>query len=115
MGKYTKIKEGQRICVDLEDQTNSVLYYPKYIFSMLVESGFSYRIGSTSTGIEFVHNNDIRLTVVISLDHNHNWHHLISYRHSKWTLTYEGDVKLHVFGDDVLKTIRRAYLHWYGL
>lgn len=112
MSQYTKIEDEKRVCVEVESQSNSVLYYPKYIFSVLVESGFSYRMGSTSDGIEFVHNNDIRLTIVLSLDHNHNWQHTISYRHSKWTLTYEGDVKLHVFGNDVLKTIRRAYEHW---
>ncbi len=115
MEKYTKVEDEKRYCVVVENQSNSVLYYPKYIFSVLVESGFSYKIDSIADGIEFVHNNDIRLTIVLSLDHNHNWQHIISYRHSKWTLTYEGDVKLHVFGNDVLKTIRRAYDHWHGL
>jgi hypothetical protein len=106
----TQKQDGQRVCVDFEYKGYS---YPKYIFTVLVECGFSY--DRNHDGISFVHNQDIRLQVLITVDHNQNWHHLISYRHSKWTLTYEGDVEYHIFGNDVLKTIRKAYDHWHGL
>ncbi len=106
----TQKQDGQRVCV--KTQTKG-LNYPKYIFTVLSECGFCY--DRNQDGIVFIHNQDTNLTVLITLDRNQNWHHLIAYRHSKWTLTYEGDIEYHVFGNDVLKTIRRAYDHWHGL
>jgi hypothetical protein len=93
MNKSYTQKQGEiRVCLEANFKG---LSYPKYIFTVLSECGFSYDRNH--------------------LDRRQKWHHLIAYKHSKWTLTYEGDVKYHVFGNDVLKTIRRAYLHWYGL
>lgn len=113
MDKFTQTQDGQRVCVPLDKMHN--LAYPKYIFSVLTEVGFSYVAEDLFTGIEFVHNQDTDLKISLTLDINRNWYHLIGYKHSKWTLTYEGDVEYHIFGNDVLKTIRRAYQHWHGL
>ena len=107
---YTQKQDGIRVCVEA---TFKGIAYPKYIFTVLSECGFSY--DRNHDGIVFVHNQDTDLTVLITLDQRQKWHHLISYKHSKWTLTYEGDVEYHVFGNDVLKMIRRAYQHWHGL
>ena len=114
--KLTTIKDEIRVCVELDDETSlRVLDYPKYIISVLIEAGFSYVYESIISGIEFVHNMDIDLRVILILDHNANWYHQVIYKHSKWTLTYEGDIEYHVFGNDVLKTIRSAYLRGEGL
>ena len=106
----TQKQDGIRVCVETDLNGSP---YPNYIFKVLAECGFSYDRGHD--GIVFIHNQDTDLTVLITLDHNQNWHHLISYRHSKWTITYEGDVEYYVFGNDVLKKIRQAYQHWHGL
>jgi cold shock CspA family protein len=112
--KYTILKEGQRVCVEVEDSSKgSPLSYPKYLFSVLAESGFGYVSDSLETGIEFAHYQDTNLRVILTLDKGHNWHHLIAYKHSKWTLTYEGDVKCHECGNRVLHTIRQAHKHWF--
>lgn len=106
---FTQKQDGIRVCVKTQTKGYN---YPKYIFTVLSECGFSY--DSNHDGIVFVHNQDSDLTVIITLDPNQNWYHLIAYKHSKWTLTYEGDVEYHIFGNDVLKTIRRAYQSWYS-
>lgn len=107
---FTKKENNQRVCVEVDLKG---ITYPKYIFTVLLECGFSYE--NHKEAIRFVHNQDTDLSIMMTIDKNHNWHHLIAYRHSKWTLTYEGDVRYHVFGNDVLKIIRRAYDHWHGL
>ena len=107
---YTQKQDGIRVCVKSDFKGIS---YPKYIFTVLSECGFCY--DRNHDGIVFIHNQDTSLTVLITLDRRQGWHHLIAYRHSKWTLTYEGDVEYHVFGNDVLKTIRRSYEHWFDL
>jgi len=106
----TKKQDNQRVCVEVELKEYN---YPKYIFTVLSECGFSY--DRNHDGIVFIHNQDTDLTVLITLDSRQNWHHLIAYKHSKWSLTYEGDVEYHVFGNDVLKTIRKAYQQWHSL
>lgn len=113
MDKFTELKDGHRVCLPVSKAYN--LAYPKYIFSVLVEVGFAYVADTGKEGIEFVHNQDTDIKIVLTLDPHRNWYHLISYRHSKWTLTYGGEVEYHVFGNDVLKMIRRAYQHWHGL
>lgn len=107
---YTQKQDGIRVCVETDSKG---LSYPKYIFTVLSECGFSY--DRNHDGIVFIHNQDTDLTLLITLDQKQNWHHLIAYKHSKWTLTYKGDVEYHIFGNDVLKTIRRAYEYWYDL
>ena len=107
---YTQKQDNIRVCIKANFRG---IPYAKYIFTVLSECGFCY--DRNHDGIVFIHNQDTRLTVLITLDSRQKWHHLIAYRHSKWTLTYEGDVEYHIFGNDVLKTIRRAYEHWHGL
>ena len=103
----TKKENGERVCIEIRLNEYT---YPKYIFTVLSECGFSYE--NDDQGILFVHIQDTNLTILMTPDRNQNWHHLISYKHSKWTITYEGDVEYHIFGNNVLKTIRRAFNHW---
>ena len=111
MKKYTEIKDSQRVCVPIICTYKDG--YSIYISNVLIEVGFS--ISLTKEGVVFVHKLDNLLRVLLVRNPNLDWHHLIGYKHSKWTLTYEGDVEYHIFVNDVLKTIRRAYDHWHGL
>lgn len=108
--KLTEKINDKRICLKLDFKRET---YPKYLFRVLLECGFDYN--SSHKEIVFTHIQNTDLSVVVSCDLHQNWHHLISYRHSKWTLTYEGDIEYHVFGNKVLETIRKAYEHWHGL
>lgn len=103
----TRKENGERVCIKISLNGYT---YPKYIFTVLSECGFSYE--NSDQGILFIHIQDTDLTIYMTVDANENWHHLISYKHSKWTLTYEGDVEYYIFGNDVLKTIRNAFRHW---
>ena len=109
MPQLTRKEDGKRVCVEANLKGYT---YPKYILAVLVECGFSH--AQDGTGISFTHNDDTDLKVVLSVDLKTDWHHLISYKHSRWSLIYEGDVDYHVFGNSVLKTIRKAYTHWHG-
>lgn len=113
---YTSLIEGKRQCLPLSSLSTpqmGVLTYPKYLFLVLLEAGFAYSQETYTNGIEFIHTQDDELKILMSFDQNNEWHHLVCYKHSKWTYTYKSDVNYDEAGTKVLELIRSAYKSWH--